>query len=133
MVVWKDVGVLDGDGDILDGLWVNGMGILEMGLLRCCEKSKSLRDMGNGKNGCPALIYMRDHITANFHGCRAGEDLDGNSPNSLTHLRVPPARPVPASSKLASHLTSPGRFLRAIHPILPLVVAGASDIIDVWT
>lgn len=80
MVVWKDVGVLGGDGDTL------GMGILDMGLLRCCEKSKSLRDMGNGKNGCPALIYMRDHITANF---QAAEDLDGNSPNSLTSSVLP--------------------------------------------
>lgn len=87
MVVWKDVGVLVGDGGILEELWVSGMGILDMGLLRCCEKSKSLRDMGNGKNGCPGLIYMRDHITANFQAAERERTLMGIRPiPSLTSV-----------------------------------------------
>lgn len=93
--MWKkDVGVLGGDG-CLEELWANGMGILDMGLLRCCEKSKSLRDMGNRKDGCPALIYMRAGSgTGKLPGCRMGEDLDGNRP-ILAHLALP--RPLPSS------------------------------------
>lgn len=48
--MWKDVVGLGGDG-VLEVVRASGVGILDMGLLRWCEKSKSLRDMGNRKDG----------------------------------------------------------------------------------
>jgi hypothetical protein len=50
VVVWNKV-LFRGEGG-------GGMGILGVGLLRWEKKSKSLRDMGERKDGCRTLIYM---------------------------------------------------------------------------